>query len=251
MGRDLKYLMPEPLFRKIVDECAEWEHPPARMLLFGTNEPFQDPRMPDLIRYVNERLPQARLTFFTNGALFTEKLLDRLKGTKNWDDCFLSLHHSDPLAYQSEIGLSHEKVLQSMERLIRWNEKTGIIGAIRVLRVTDGDERRDRQFQDFCQRRFPGCEIVISHRWNWKGDVAGTLDVEQTLDHVCGRLHTLHVHSTGKTMRCCLDQGAEYGFGDLSQITALEAYNSPEAAFLRSHTKREGGHPCSNCSMLN
>lgn len=250
MSRDPKALMPEVLFRRIVDECASWQHPPARMLLFGTNEPFQDPRMPDLIRYVNEKLPDSQLTFFTNGALFTERLLDRLKGVRNWSDCFLSLHTHDPLRYASDVKLSHEKVLQSMERFVRWNEATGTVRTINLLRVTDGNQELDLKFQKFCKQRFPGYPVVISHRWNWAGEIEGTLDVEKTLDHVCGRLHTLHVHSSGKTMRCCLDPRAEYGFGDLNQVSALAAYNSPEASFLRAHTKRDGGHPCDRCSML-
>lgn len=241
--------MPEALFRKIIDECAEWPNPP-RVLPFGTNEPFMDPRMPDLLRYVNEKLPNSPLTFFTVGALFTEKLLARLEGVRNWAECFISLHHSDPLAYQSETGLSHEKTLQSIHRFLRWNEATGTVGTVYLLRVTNGDDAKDTAFRRFCKREFPDCPVVVSNRWNWKGDIEGTLDVGKTLDHVCGRLFALHVHSSGKTMRCCLDQNAEYGFGDLNEISGLTAYNSPKASFLRSHTKREGGHPCDGCSML-
>lgn len=250
MSREPKGLMPEELFRRIIDECAEWPRPPSRVLPFGTNEPFMDPRMPDLMRYVNEKLPKSELTIFTIGALFTEKLLSRLEGIRNWNDCFISLHHSDPLAYQSETGLNHEKTLQSIDRFLRWNEATGTVGTVNLLRVTNGNQELDLKFDRFCKRRFPGYPVVTSFRWNWKGDIEGTLDVEDTLDHVCGRLFTLHVHSSGKTMRCCMDQKAEYGFGDLNEITGLTAYNSPEASFLRSHTKREGGHPCSSCSML-
>lgn len=250
MSRDPKALMPEVLFRRLVDECAAWQQPPARMLLFGTNEPFQDPRMPDLIRYVNEKLPASQLTFFTIGALFTERLLERLRGVRNWADCFISLHHSDPLAYQSETGLNHEKTLQSIDRFLHWNEATGTVGQISLLRVTDGDKNKDAAFSRFCERRFPDYPVVISHRWNWLGEVEGTLDVEKTLDHVCGRLFTLHVHSSGKVMRCCMDARAEHGFGDLNETSALAAYNSPEASFLRAHTKRDGGSPCDRCGML-
>ncbi len=250
MSRDPKALMPVELFGRILDEAATWPQNP-RILPFGIAEPFADKRMPDLCRMVNEKLPTADLTFFTLGVMFTDKLLPRLEGISNWADCFISLHHSDPLAYLAETGLDFDKTLAAIDRLLAWNERTKTIGKVWLLRVTDGDAEKDRRFVEFVEQRFPGVAHVWSHLWNWAGQTQGSLDVEKTLDQVCGRTFMLHVNTEGKTGRCCLDNKFEHGFGTLYQDgTMLELFNTPEAQFLRSHVKRECGHPCDSCNML-
>lgn len=249
MPRDPKGVMPVELFARILDEAATWPVNP-HIFPFWIAEPFADKRMPDLIRMVNEKLPQSRITFFTLGVMFTDKLLERLEGVKNWDGCFISLHCDDPLEYATRIGLDHAKTLAAIDRLLAWNDRTKTIGKIWLLRVTDGDADKDRRFVEFVERRFPGTAHVWSHQWNWAGQTIGTLDVESTLDQVCGRTHMLHLNVEGKSGRCCLDNRFEFGFGTAYQDgTMAELFNKPEARFLRTHVKRECGYPCANCNM--
>ena len=248
MNRNPKARMDEALFRRIIDEAATWPVAP-RILPFMTSEPFQNKRLVEQLLYVNERLPASEITFFTIGALFTEALLERLESVRNIAAVFLSLHHYDPLLYNTETGLNHEQTLRSIDRFLRWNEAKQVVREVTLLRVSDGNQDHDRAFHEFCGRRFPSVRVVCSWRWNWKGDIASYMDVESTLNHVCGRHQTFHVLADGRSALCCLDQKGEHGYGDVNTETILSLYNSSRARFLRTHTKRDGGTPCDGCSM--
>jgi 8-amino-3,8-dideoxy-alpha-D-manno-octulosonate transaminase len=66
--------MEEGLYRKIVDEMSAVRFGGVLKLYCG-NEPLLDPRLPRLVKYARERLPDlARLQVNTNGILLTEGL---------------------------------------------------------------------------------------------------------------------------------------------------------------------------------
>lgn len=237
-------IMPMDLITKLIHEASTW---PAlgQFIPFLTNEPFADVRMPDIIALGNSKLPYARVVIFTNGSLFSERTIERLKAAgARIHEMFFSVHHSTSEEYHAELGIDFDKTLASIHRAI----DNRIADKFTILRVSDYDKAKDERFKRFITQEFPGIPVQISYRYNWKGEIDGIIPYEHTLDKVCPRHTSLCVLASGKLALCCLDQDGQYGFGDANKHTMAELYNSPEAIRYRTHTKREST-PCSTCNM--
>lgn len=238
--------MGEGLFRKIVAELETWPVTP-RICPFLTSEPFADPRMAEWCQYVNHRLPNALLTFFTNGSLFSQRKLADLVPVRNVESVFLSLHHFNRADYEAELGIPWEKTLASIHRFLRWNEREEWTPSVHLLRVQDGDPANDAAFTTFCAQEFPGVPVQLSYRYNWKGDLTSPFLVGD-LDIICPRHSSLCILADGRVALCCLDQAGQYSLGDTRGQSLLEIYNGERALAYRTRTKRESV-PCVGCNM--
>jgi radical SAM protein with 4Fe4S-binding SPASM domain len=248
MSRSPKERMTEEIFRKIIDEIATWPVPLPAICPFLTNEPFTDPRIYDFCEYINLKLPNCRLVFYTNASVFTEGNLEKLGKIKNIETICCSLHHFDKDQYEKDVGLPWEKTLASIRRLIDWNLKTNTVKEVKILRVQDGNAEADQKFLDFCRATFPEVSGNLSYRYNWKGDITSWHEYKDTLDLVCPRHASMTILNDGRVSLCCMDQAGEFSLGDLKQQSLLEVYNGPTALDYRSHTKRERS-PCNRCNM--
>ncbi len=75
--REKEGLMPAELFKKIIDDLKAINFNGRLMPhLFG--EPLLDKRLPQLLKYAHEQLPQASLSIDTNGDYLDKDLLDKL-----------------------------------------------------------------------------------------------------------------------------------------------------------------------------
>ena len=72
-----KEYMDEKLYRKIIDELAELRFNAVVHFNFY-NEPLLDPRMPELIKYANEKIPSSILKLNSNGDFLDEAMAVKL-----------------------------------------------------------------------------------------------------------------------------------------------------------------------------
>lgn len=242
-----KARMEEWLFRKIIKEVVHWPIAP-RICPFLVGEPFSDPRMGEWCRYINGMLPDSKLTFFTNGSLFTPRLLDTLVTVRNVETVFLSLHHGNKADYEAELGIPWEKTLGSIHRFLEWNTRNEWTPVVRLLRVQDGDPANDYAFMEFCRREFPGVSVQLSYRYNWAGSLESPYPADQ-LDIICPRHGSMCILADGRVALCCMDQLGQYTLGDANTETLLEIYNGERAVAYRTRTKRESV-PCAGCNMV-
>jgi len=75
-----RHFMEEKLFRKIIDELAEINFK-GRVSPHFYGEPLCDDRLPELLTYARQKLPQADIVIHTNGILLTKEKFDQLKLT--------------------------------------------------------------------------------------------------------------------------------------------------------------------------
>ncbi|MFH0818519.1 MAG: radical SAM/SPASM domain-containing protein [Patescibacteria group bacterium] len=67
-------LMPDDLYRKIIDDLADFPFPyRGRVSPHFYNDPLVDRRLPELMRYTREKLPHAVLLIHTNGVALTRE----------------------------------------------------------------------------------------------------------------------------------------------------------------------------------
>jgi radical SAM protein with 4Fe4S-binding SPASM domain len=72
-----KNLMSEDLFKKIIDELASINFI-GRVSPHFYGEPLLDKRLPDLVKYIREKLPFSNIVIFSNGDLLTTELFHKL-----------------------------------------------------------------------------------------------------------------------------------------------------------------------------
>jgi len=102
--------MPLEMFHKIVDDLAKT--PPRRIGMYMQNEPLLDKRLPELTKYVTDRIPDTKTQVITNGTYLTEEkgeaLLDAgLKQLK------CSLQSLDPETNREIMGYDSRKVIEN------------------------------------------------------------------------------------------------------------------------------------------
>lgn len=87
------HLMPEKLFKKIIDELAEIKYQ-GRISPHFYGEPLLDKRLADLMAYARKMLPKADIIIHTNGLLLTKELFFKL--IQNGVDGFvITLHNQN------------------------------------------------------------------------------------------------------------------------------------------------------------
>jgi radical SAM protein with 4Fe4S-binding SPASM domain len=99
------HLMEESLYRKIIDELAGLGYN-GRISPHFYGEPLLDKRLPDLISYTRQKLPEGYIVVYTNGDMLTRTVFDNLiaRGV----DCFLVTQH---------IGVASPVLLETLNSL--------------------------------------------------------------------------------------------------------------------------------------
>src|SRR5688572_24879099 len=110
------------LFRKIVDECVELGITHVRVHNYG--EPFIDRRLVDKVRYAKEK-GIAEVGMISNGSLITEDVARKMIEA-GLDAINISVDASGKEVFEStRIGLSYDKVIANIERLVRLRTELG------------------------------------------------------------------------------------------------------------------------------
>lgn len=101
------------LFVGLIDSLEGLRH----VELQGEGEPLLHPRFFDMVSYLNQRQPQARVSFITNGSLFTEANLKELR-TCRIHKVYVSMESAEPEEFRRIRGGKLQKVEQGLKRLI-------------------------------------------------------------------------------------------------------------------------------------
>lgn len=204
--------MADGLLYSLVDQMKEWK--PFFFTPFKVNEPLLDVRLYDLLCYVNEHVPQARIRIFTNGSALTLKKAEELHQIDNLE-LFVSLNTHRKEEYGPLMGLDYDRVIRNLDAL----HETDFVHPVSVLRVG-----WDVEFRDFVRARWPDFRPVLVKRDAWLGFTnPDRTDVPET---PCSRWFELSILSDGRVSLCCMDSG-NHIIGDLNHQTLLEVYNSP------------------------
>ncbi len=112
--------MPVETWQKIVDDTRGLG---ITYRPFLTNEPFVDNRMPEIVRYIKQNDPTAKVEFNTNGELVTEKmgqdLLEAGVDIMRFSIDGLSRETYEP----SRLGINYDRVMERTQRFLElWAE---------------------------------------------------------------------------------------------------------------------------------
>jgi molybdenum cofactor biosynthesis enzyme MoaA len=244
LARD-KGPMDQDLFEKIIEDCREFPLEAIEPFLQG--DPFSDPKILERLEHIRRRLPDTKLRLYTNGYGMTPKKIDAMLDL-GIDHLYVSVNTLDPAKYREVMGIPLERTLDNLAYLTDPSRKRRVARNItfRMTRLGDTTLEEQDRFMAYCKERGVRCFIV--GLFNYKGDIQSRLPVPS---YGCEHVARLDILASGKVTLCCMDQDGEYGWGNLREMSVLEAFNHPSAVRYREHHrtgKRRQIDPCGTCN---
>lgn len=240
--------MPDELIDKVIaDLQAIPADVPFRFAPFKVSDPFTDPRIFDVVERINNRLPNASIDLYSNGASLTPARLERLRHIKNFQYLNISLNEHRKGPYEALMGLKFDHTVARLAHLHERLTKGELPFAVVVSKVADYEN--DEAFRDWVKESFPRFVVHTHRRSDWLGQV----DVSSQLvpDIGCAMWFSLSITSTGVVSYCCMDGEGKHPIGDVTKQHALEVYNAPAYREVREkYMSRIGGAPCGQCTFF-
>ena len=243
--------MPDTLIEKIINDLtAIPTSVPFNLLPYKVNEPFLDKRLPDVLETVNDRLPNATISLFSNGSAFTKSNLNRIASIQNIQQLVISLNEYKPGAYFELMRMPLARTLDKLQLLHGLVVSETMRHPITINRVMDGTVT-DAQFLEWGKATFPAFQTTLSLRKDWNGQVDERTTFQTAPKLPCRRWFDLSIMATGSTTMCCMDGKGEWPIGDANENQLLDIYNAPEHKAIRTNaTTRHEVDSCRTCTYL-
>jgi len=192
--------MDKEVFMKIIDELAEIEYR-GKVALYSYGEPCTDNRLPELIQYAKQKLPNSFVEINSNGFLLTVEL------------------------YQTLVRAGIDKIYVS-----QYTDKmpSSVVKVYEFLK--ENPEFPDRiQYRIFNAETYP----LLSNR-------GGEIEMEQSVNYerpICGYPHHAQtIDWEGNWVLCCNDYHSSIKFGNLGKETIMQVWNKPYFKKIREDT---------------
>ncbi len=239
--------MPQETWQKIVDDTRGMG---ITYRPFLTNEPFVDNRMPEIVRYIKDNDPTARVEFNTNGELVTEQMgIDLLEA--GVDIMRFSIDGLSRETYEpSRLGVNYDRVMERTQIFLKnWHEggyRDKVFTEVRMIEVPENTHEVE-DYRAFWQ---PQCsEVLITqlYQWPWTGQQRHDVVMKPCLKV----LDELFFYSNGNATVCCWDVHERAVVGNVHQQSVMEIWESYAANCLRDlldDGRRDLIHLCSRCN---
>ncbi len=207
--------MDMPLFRSIIDQAHEVK--PKEIMPFLNGEPLLDSLLVERIAYINDKMPGTPVTFYSNGALLTEKWINALSSV-NISRINFSINAVSDSGRRASMGLGLEETIGNIERL---HNRCGNI-SISVSAIMDTTYLTPDQMLEFMEFwRAKGVTPTLFHNGNWAGKTRKTCNTGGS----CGRPETtMTILADGTVALCCYDLLGEVSFGNVKSSSLKEIW---------------------------
>ncbi len=239
--------MPDEVWKKIIDDTRGWG---MTYRPFLTNEPFVDNRQVEIVRYIKENDPTAKVEFNTNGELVTEKLaIDLLEA--GVDIMRFSIDGFSPETYEpSRVGLSYDKVVaRVLHFLDMWDQggyRDQIFTELRMIEVPENIHEVSA-YRDFWAPRCSEVLITKMYQWPWTGQKPEDAVLKPCLKI----LDEMFFYTNGNATICCWDVHERAVIGNVVEQSVEDIWLGHLASQLRS-TLDDGRRDlitlCSRCN---
>lgn len=239
--------MPDAMWKKIVDDTRGWG---LTYRPFLTNEPFVDKRQPEIVRYIKQNDPTARVEFNTNAELLTEDLGRELLES-GVDIMRFSIDGFSAATYEpSRVGIPYAKVLERTTRFLEiwdregWRDK--VFTEVRMIEVPE-NRHEIADYRAYWQPRCTEVLVTQLYQWPWTGQKAADVVQKPCLKI----LDEMFFYTDGNATICCWDVHEKAVIGNVLEQSVLEIWQGHAARCLRElldDGRRDLIHLCSRCN---
>jgi MoaA/NifB/PqqE/SkfB family radical SAM enzyme len=242
MGRPI-VTMDDDLFKKVIDECAEFKCGNVHLHNFG--EPLLDKNIIQRIKYAKTKnLPRVKI--FSNGSLITQNMAEELINS-GLDEIKISFDGATKEEYEKiRYPLKFDSVVNNIKRFVEIRDRLNSALKIEIACSSTSNKGGTMASIENCVDKFSFGKI---HNW---GDSEISSSERSKIRKPCSRIwKTFTVLSDGKASLCCLDYDGKVILGDVRESSIAEIWKNPAYKRQRSlHTlsKQDKISICSHCS---
>lgn len=219
--------MDDALFRKIVDECSR--HFVGRVSPYLTNEPLMDKRMPEMLRYIHDKMPFfTKSKINTNAALLTEDMgeaLIRAGLTHLW----ISVNGYTPETYRASMDLDLDRTLTNIDTFLATKGRMGAKNP-KVI-VTTVETKLVKPELDYARKYWKERDITFKvHAMDNRAgdDSLAFKEAKPKLKRDCDLfLKQAYIVENGDMVICCHDWQQSVKVGNVAETSIAEVWNSP------------------------
>lgn len=230
------------LYKKIVDECSLYRKYIKELALFWIGEPLLDPTFFEKVKYAKQKgLPL--VSTYCNGSLLIldncQKLIE-----SGLDKIVFGLDGASKETYESmRVGLSYDKVVKGIERLIDLKKKLGVSKpqVETQMVITPYNEHEQDLFKEMWRGK---ADYAFTRRMHvWSGQTLNKnltkyshqLVKEERLSSVpCFYLwKSMIIAQNGKVALCCIDSHVEEEIGNLNNQGIQEIWQGQRLNKIR------------------
>ncbi len=238
---------------------------------YRVSEPFLDKRLISICHRIFAMHPKAKVSIISNGSYIpntlTKELSDLCRKEYFFERKFqkslprlvlsFSLNESDPVKYKELMKLDFHRTCSNLDRLHEMFTSNQLPFPIKLTRVST-DPSEDKNFMEFCRRRYPYFKAFLLKLNDWTGSnkfsqnvknfSATPLSAYQKLP--CQRWFDLSILATGKVALCCMDSGVcNFNLGDAFKENMLDIYRRKMNSYIPNTLKRGSSiDPCKGCT---
>lgn len=250
MGRAIG-IMPMDLYRKIVDECAEWGVEELRLHNFG--EPLIDKQIFEKIAYAKQQgIPIT--TFYTNAAL-----LDEERGRKliesGLDKMYVSFDGATQGTFESiRLPLDFQQVSDNTRNFFKMRESLGsptpkiYLSFTHIQQSSDEVQRFIRDWEPYSDSVF----IIDAHDWAGQADVKLHEPAAGPRWPCVYLWKSMTILYSGEVTLCCMDIKGGESIGNARDASLREIWSGAVMNRIRS-AHREHRYDqvslCGSCSL--
>ena len=263
MTRPLQHMKPE-LFRRLIDECAEFSLSRLHPFFFG--EPLMCPHFTEFMDYARSKLPKASINIYTNGAALQGDNVEALFENRI-DEILVSLDGATKKVYESiRKGLNYETVVENLVKFIEKKRRKGYLKP--VLRLILIEMEKNQEEIDLFLRKWRGVADIVQvqtvHDWSGQIQCSPGSDTGWLIPRKkpprssalrkgfpCFQLfNELVIATDGRVPLCCMDYDLKYMIGNAREASLEDIWKSRRINSIRK--KQEAGNfrepeICLNC----
>jgi radical SAM protein with 4Fe4S-binding SPASM domain len=254
-------VMKLPLFKKIIDDLAEFKKPIKVLRLYKDGEPFLNKNLPEMIRYAKESGYVEYIDTTTNGSLFSP---ERLKAVidAGLDKINISVDGMNNAQYKEFTGFDFDfdKFVSDVKWLFANKGNCEVVVKIPGDILTEEQKKEFMEtFGDCCDRisieNFAPCwpEFDVEEHTGvsiTQGIYNQPIKPTDTCPYI---FYSFSINADGLASSCFLDWGRKLIVGDVRESTLKEIWHSEKMNALRlQHLqgKRCENPVCGNCGQL-
>ena len=234
-------IMSDVLFEKILKEADALGVEYVTPFLHG--EPFMRQDFVEKLHKINECVPNAKITIFTNASMLDENKVAALCNVKNIDQIVFSFPGGNKQAYEDTTGLNFENSVFNIKRAFRILKDFN-------LRISMPRSEQNRDSENDFAVLWNGYPHSAYDTYNYLGDARGSL--APCCYEQCDRaFRTMTVLFDGRVCLCCMDAEGRFIMGDLSKESIIDVWNGKRFMKLREEHGccRLACEPCRRCTQ--
>lgn len=203
-------------YKKVLDNVMK-NYKIERLTLNGFGEPFIDKGIFDKINYTNMRYPKLKIDLYTNAALLTSEIADKLLKVKI-DRITFSIN-GDEETYKDVMGLDYQNTKKNVINFLvkKRNTKNKVLTNISMM-ILKNNADKAKNFIEFWRRYADSVRVYYPS--DWAGALKENLG-KQTIPYnrkqwpCMGIFAHIAIHSNGEFIVCCRDYESKVQFGNL------------------------------------